>query len=248
MLAAVFQRPLLRPIGADVHRVEHPEVTVIERAAAQGHSVQFHPAGPFFGPFSPDGNALAQEAAGFGAATPAQRHAQRCQQPIQRTRADGQQAFAHIGVQATMIRLVSRQPFGQQRHEAAAAGLKRGEPDGLERGQQRVGMILARATQNQRGSRRWFGLVTQGADGGFAMVTEQLDRLGDELPFVVPSRAAILPPQLDQDFGFGWLAHKVVHLLGNTDFWRSDSFSPLRPPASGNKTFGADSLKGFSRT
>ena len=82
----------------------------------------------------------------------------------------------------------------------------------------------------------------QGADGGLAMATEQMDRLADEWTFVVPTRAAILPPQLAEDFRFGWLAHKVVHLLGNTDFWHNDSFSPRFPPGSGNKTFGADRL------
>ena len=72
------------------------------------------------------------------------------------------------------------------------------------------------------------------------MVAEQVDCLGDELTFVIPTRAAILPPQLAEDFRLGLLAHKVVHPLGNTDFWRNDSFSPRFPPGSGNKTFGAD--------
>ena len=150
MLAAVFQRTLLCPVRADVHRVEHPEVTVIQRAAAQGHRVHLHPARPFLRPFAANGNALAQQIAGPRAAASPQRHAQRCEQSIQRARADGQQALAHVGIQTPMIRLVSRQPFGQQRDEPAAAGLEGGEPDGLEDRQQRVGMILARTTQDQR--------------------------------------------------------------------------------------------------
>ena len=101
-------------------------------------------------------------------------------------------------------------------------------------------MILARSAQDQRGWCRRFGLVAQSADGGLAMVAQQFDRLGEEMPFVVPPRPAILPPQLGEDFAFGLLAHKVVHVLGNTDFWRNDPFSPRHPPASGNKTFGAD--------
>ena len=196
MLTAVFQRALLRPVGADVHRVEHPEMTVIERAAAQGHRVQFQPTRAFFGPFPANGNALAQETAGSGAAAAAQRHPKRCQQPIQCARADGQQARAHVGIQRTMIRLVRRQPFGQERDQSTAAGLKRRKPNGLKDGQQRVGVILARPPQNQRRQRGWLGFAAQRPDGGLAMVTEQLDRLVDQLAFVFPSRTAILSPQL----------------------------------------------------
>ena len=139
-----------------------------------------------------------------------------------------------------MIRLVSRQPLRQQRDEPAAAGLKRGEPDGLEDRQQGAGMILARATQNQRGRSRRQGLVPQRADGGLAMVAQQFDRLGEELAFVLPTRPAILPPQLEEHFGFGLLAHIVAHPAGNTDFWRDDAFPPRPPLGSGNNLFGAD--------
>ncbi len=242
MLAAVFQRALLGPVGADVHRVEHPQMEVIERAAAQGHRVHLHPARTFLGPFAANGNALAKQVAGSRAPAPQQRHTQRCQQPIQRARADRQQALPHISVQPTMIRLVRWQPFWQQRDKPTATGLKRREPDRLEDRQQRVGMILARPTQNQRGRRGRLGFVPQGADGSLAMVPQQLDRLGDELSFILPTRPAILPPQLEEHFGFGLLAHKIVHPLGNTDFWRNDVFSSHCLLASGNKTFGADRI------
>jgi len=82
-------------------------------------------------------------------------------------------------------------------------------------------------------------LVAQRADGGLATVAQQLDCLGEELTFVVPPGAAILRPQLVQDFYFDSLAHKVVHRSGNTDFWRNDSFLPQLHSRSGNKTFGA---------
>jgi hypothetical protein len=42
-------------------------------------------------------------------------------------------------------------------------------------------MLLARAPQNQRGGNRRFGVVPQRADGGLAVVTQQSDRLGEEL-------------------------------------------------------------------
>jgi hypothetical protein len=70
--------------------------------------------------------------------------------------------------------------------------------------------------------------------------TDLFERLGDALPFILPTGAAILPPQLEEHFGFGLLAHKVVHSLGNTDFWRTDPLSPHFPSTSGNKIFGAD--------
>jgi hypothetical protein len=72
------------------------------------------------------------------------------------------------------------------------------------------------------------------------MITQQFHRVGDQFAFVFPACGRVTPPQLRQDFRFGLLAHKVVHLLGNTDFWHNDSFSPPPPAASGNKTFGAD--------
>jgi hypothetical protein len=62
------------------------------------------------------------------------------------------------------------------------------------------------------------------------MVAHQFDRLGDELTFILPTGTAILPPQLEKDFGFGLLAHKIVHPLGNTDFWRNDPFAPSPRP------------------
>jgi hypothetical protein len=71
MLATVFQRPQFRPGGADIHRVKHPQVPVVEPAAAQRHGVQLQPAGALLGPLAPDRNALAQQAAGARAAPPA---------------------------------------------------------------------------------------------------------------------------------------------------------------------------------
>jgi hypothetical protein len=111
MLAAVFQRARLRPIGADVHSVEPPQRPVIARAAAQGDGVQLQPARSFLRPLAAKGKALAQEVAGPRAAAPAQLHPQRREEPIQRARADGPQTLAPVGVQPARIWLVSGQPF-----------------------------------------------------------------------------------------------------------------------------------------
>jgi len=150
-------------------------------------------------------------------------------------RADGQQTFAPVGVQAAMIRFVGRQPLRQQRRQPAAAGLKGGKPDGLEDRQQRRRLILARPPQNQRGCAQRLRPPAQRANGRLAMITQQFHRLGDQFAFVFPACGRVTPPPLRQDFRFGLLAHKIVLLLGNTDFWRNDSFLPPPPTASGNK-------------
>ncbi len=45
--------------------------------------------------------------------------------------------------------------------------------------------------------------------------------------------------QQEQDFGLGLLAHKVMHPLDDTDFWRNALFPSIRLPSSGSITFGA---------
>ena len=139
-----------------------------------------------------------------------------------------------------MILFVRRNPFGQQRHQATAAGWVGGEPDGFENRQQRVGRILARTTHADRRQEDWFGPGSQGADGRLAVIPQQLDGLGDEFAFGLASRRNIAAAQLGQDFDFGLLAHKVVQPPGHTRFWRNDPLSPSNPPAFGNKTLGAD--------
>lgn len=111
-----------------------------------------------------------------------------------------------------MVSLVGRQPFGQQSRQARTARLERGKPDRLEHRQELLRIILPRTAQPQdgRAGRRW--LRAQGADGGLAVIAQQGDGLVEQLAFVAPAGAGILPTQFDQHFVFGFLAHVVVHV------------------------------------
>ena len=118
MLAAIFQRALLRPVRLNVHAIEHPSVRVIQRAAAQSHGVHLQPARALFLPDSADGNALTQQTAWPRAAASAQVHAQRRDEPVERARAGRQHRPAQIGIEPAMILFKRRQPFGQERVQA----------------------------------------------------------------------------------------------------------------------------------
>ena len=106
---------------------------------------------------------------------------------------------------------VSRQPFGQQRRQARAARLERGEPDRFEHRQQGLGIILARPPQEhgRRTGRRRLG--AQGADGRLAVIAQQGHGLIEQLTLVLASGAEVLAAQFGQHFLFGWLTHLVVH-------------------------------------
>ena len=123
-LAPILQRPQFGPVGTDVHSVEHPQVQIIETATAQGYGVHLQPAGPLFGPGTPDGNALTQQAPRPSAAPPGQAYAQGRNQPVQRSRAGLQQTLPQVRINWPMVLLIGRQPFGQQRMEPAAARLE----------------------------------------------------------------------------------------------------------------------------
>ena len=51
----------------------------------------------------------------------------------------------------------------------------------------------------------------QGADGGFAVVAQQLDRLVEELGLVLLAGGGVAPPQSGQDFVLRFGAHVGVH-------------------------------------
>jgi hypothetical protein len=187
-------------------------VAIIERAAAQSHRVNLQPARALLVPRIPDGNALAQETAGARAAPPAQVHPQRGQQPIEGARAGREQARPQIRIQPAMIRLISRQPFGQERHPARAARLEGGKPDWLEHGQEFLWIVLTRVAQPRRGRAGRPRPGAQRANGRLAMIAQQGLGLIEQLPFVLQPGFGVLPAQLGQHFVFGFLAHIVVHV------------------------------------
>ena len=78
------------------------------------------------------------------------------------------------------------------------------------------------------------------ADGGFALIAQQFDRLGEAFLFGFATGAAAALPQPGQHRLFGCFAQIVVQALGNTNFWRNDRFIQTSQPASGNKPFGAN--------
>ena len=78
------------------------------------------------------------------------------------------------------------------------------------------------------------------ADGGFALIAQQFDRLGEAFLFGFATGAAAALPQPGQHRLFGCFAQIVVQALGNTNFWRNDRFIKTSQPASGNKPFGAN--------
>jgi hypothetical protein len=214
VLAAVFHRPLFRPVGADVHPVEHPGVAVIQRAAAQSHRVHLQPARALFIPRPANGNALAQQAARARAPAPPERDPQRGQQPVQGAPAHRQDRRPQIGIQPAMIRLVGGQPFGQQRGQARAAGLQRREPDRLEHGQELLRIVLARAAQEEGrpAQAQRSGPRAQDADGRLAMIAQQGHRLIEQLTFVPGPGFGVGTPQLGHHFLSGLLTHVVVHV------------------------------------
>ena len=187
---------------------------VVEPATAQGHRVHLQPAWPRFGPTAPDGNALAQQVSGTGAAPPRQPHPQRGDQAIQGACAGAQEAPTHVRIDPAMVQFVGRQPLGQQRVQPAAAGLEGREPDRLQGRQERrrlIGLGPAQHHIQAGGSRRgWLG--SQSADGRFAVVTQQFDRLIQQFAFVSHPSGDISSPQPGHDSFLRFFAHIVVHL------------------------------------
>lgn len=210
MLAAVFQPPLFRPVGAEVHRVEPPGGARIQRAAAERDGVHLQPAGAFLFPGATDRDALTQETAGPGAAAPVEPHPQRSDEPVQGAGAHGQQIFTQVRVQAAVSGFIGGQPFGQQRLQARAAGLERREPDRFEDRQEPRGIVLPGPPQanRPRGGRR--RLRAQGAEGRLAVIAQELNRLVEELTFEVRAGFGVLPSQPGPQFLLVFLAHVGV--------------------------------------
>jgi len=118
---------------------------------------------------------------------------------------------AQVGVQTTVIGFMGRQPFGQQSPQPQPAGLQGGEPDRLEDRQQGLGVIGLGPAQKQA-RRPWRSRTgAQGANGGLAVVTQQADRLVEQLTFVKPAGPGVSTPQFGQHLAFGLCAHLGVH-------------------------------------
>ena len=206
MLAAVFQPPLFRPVGAEVRRVEPPGGASLQRAAAERDGVHLQPAGAFLFPGPADRDALTQETAGPGAAVPVEPPPRRSAEPVQGAGAPGQQIFTQGRVPAAGSGFIGGPPFGEQRLQARAAGLERREPDRVEDRQEPRGIVLPGPPQanRPRGGRR--RLRAPGAAGRLAVIAQALNRLVEELTFEVRAGFGVLPAQPGRQFRLGFWA------------------------------------------
>jgi hypothetical protein len=108
-----------------------------------------------------------------------------------------------------VIGLVGREPVGQAGLEALAAGLERRQPDGLERRQQPVRVILLGPAPHKGGAQH--GPGPQRADRGLAVVAEKLDQFVEDLGLVLPAGAGVALALLGQDFLSRQFTHLGVH-------------------------------------
>src|SRR3569833_1886910 len=143
---------------------------IVQRSATQRYRVQLHPAGPYFGPFATDRNALALQTARTRPAAALGRRAERFEQAVESPGAGRQQRLAHIAVDPVVILLLGGQPLRLESMQACAAGLKCPIPDRLDHRQERRRIILPRPPDDRS---RAPGLLcrapaAQSADGGLA--------------------------------------------------------------------------------
>ena len=193
----------------DVHRVEHPAVPVIQRAATQRHGVHLQKARLTLGPLGPDRNLLAQQRARPRGGPAAVFDPRWNQQPIQRRATGLEQGLAHVAVQAAMILLVGGQPVGQTRLEPHAARLQSGQPNRLKRGAQLVRVVFLGPPNKQRRAKPW--PCAERPDGRLAVVPKQFDQFIDDFDFVFLAGPGISLPLLDQHFHPCFLTHFGVH-------------------------------------
>src|SRR5208282_269141 len=108
-----------------------------------------------------------------------------------------------------MIRFVSRQPIGQSPLQPQPARLERVQPDGLERGQQSIRIVLPGPAQDKRHADH--GLRLQRTNGGLAVVAEKFDQFVDDFGFVFLAGPGVTRTLQNQHFLSGNLTHFQVH-------------------------------------
>lgn len=108
-----------------------------------------------------------------------------------------------------MVGFVGGQPVGQTGFEALAAGLKGGQPDGLQWRRQLVRILVLGASAHAGPAPCGPGL--QRSDGRLTEGAGEFDQFVEDFSFVFLAGASVAIPLLDQHFLSGQLTHLDVH-------------------------------------